>query len=246
MWPLWLLLRRWRRLLLLGAVGNALIVALWGVDRIWGLPFGAAPQKRGLQAKAAKPADLSPRLAHTSQSQKGLTAPALESDAERAPRSTSSQALFLVVGAAPPGGSDPGHSYEDVQRRIARYLSCGERETDQANHDHADAARKSSVESTAPERPLPAPAPEPPEHVDSAANSAPCHLVFISDPRGYALVELDGPPPALGEDIALPEQPGFFQVAKLGRSPLPNDPRICAYLSPNRVGPLGAETAGRV
>jgi hypothetical protein len=39
-WPIWLLLRRWRPLLALGAVGNALIVALWGVDRIWGLPLG--------------------------------------------------------------------------------------------------------------------------------------------------------------------------------------------------------------
>ena len=39
-WPLWLLLRRWRPLLVLGAVGNGLIVALWAVDRIWGLPLG--------------------------------------------------------------------------------------------------------------------------------------------------------------------------------------------------------------
>jgi hypothetical protein len=39
-WPIWLLLRRWRPLLTLGALGNALVVALWGVDRIWGLPLG--------------------------------------------------------------------------------------------------------------------------------------------------------------------------------------------------------------
>ena len=39
-WPLWLLLRPWRLLLVLGAAGNLLIVALWGVDRIWGLPLG--------------------------------------------------------------------------------------------------------------------------------------------------------------------------------------------------------------
>ena len=42
-WPLWLLFRRWPPLLVLGAVGNALIVALWGVDRIWGLPLGPTP-----------------------------------------------------------------------------------------------------------------------------------------------------------------------------------------------------------
>lgn len=39
-WPIWLLLRRWPPLLVLGAVGNAGIVALWTVDRIWGLPLG--------------------------------------------------------------------------------------------------------------------------------------------------------------------------------------------------------------
>ena len=39
-WPIWLLLRRWRPLLALGAFGNGSIVALWGVDRIWGLPLG--------------------------------------------------------------------------------------------------------------------------------------------------------------------------------------------------------------
>jgi hypothetical protein len=39
-WPIWLLLRRWRPLLALGALGNGSIVALWAVDRIWGLPLG--------------------------------------------------------------------------------------------------------------------------------------------------------------------------------------------------------------
>jgi hypothetical protein len=39
-WPVWLLLWRWRPLLALGAAGNALIVALWAVDRVWGLPIG--------------------------------------------------------------------------------------------------------------------------------------------------------------------------------------------------------------
>lgn len=44
-WPLWLLLRYWRPLLVLGAIGNALIVALWAVDRVWGLPLGPTPWK---------------------------------------------------------------------------------------------------------------------------------------------------------------------------------------------------------
>jgi hypothetical protein len=49
-WPIWLLLWRWRPLLALGAAGNALIVALWGVDRVWGLPIGPehwAPDRVG-------------------------------------------------------------------------------------------------------------------------------------------------------------------------------------------------------
>jgi hypothetical protein len=44
-WPVWLLLRRWPPLLALGAIGNAAIVALWAVDRIWGLPLGPTPWK---------------------------------------------------------------------------------------------------------------------------------------------------------------------------------------------------------
>jgi len=42
-WPVWLLSRRWRPLVVVGAAGNALIVALWGVDRLWGLPLGPTP-----------------------------------------------------------------------------------------------------------------------------------------------------------------------------------------------------------
>jgi hypothetical protein len=134
-------------------------------------------------------------------------------------------------------------SSEDVQRRIARYLSSAERETDQANYDDADAARKPSVESAATERALPAHTPQLQSgQVGSAEPSVTGHLVFISSARGYALVELDGPPPALGEDVELPERPGSFLVAKLGPSPLPDDARICAYLEQTDGDPaLGRE-----
>jgi hypothetical protein len=44
-WPIWLVFRRWPPLLVLGAAGNALIVALWGADRIWGVPLGPTPWK---------------------------------------------------------------------------------------------------------------------------------------------------------------------------------------------------------
>jgi hypothetical protein len=44
-WPIWVLFRRWSPLFLLAAVGNAAIVSLWAVDRIWGLPLGPTPWK---------------------------------------------------------------------------------------------------------------------------------------------------------------------------------------------------------
>jgi hypothetical protein len=143
----------------------------------------------------------------------------------------------------PLAAEDSVDSSEDVQRRIARYLSSAERETDRANHHDADAARKPSVGSAAPERPLPAHTPQLQSgQVDSAEPSVTSHLVFISSARGYALVELDGPPPALGEDVEVPERPGSFLVAKLGPSPLPDDPRICAYLEQTDRDPaLGRE-----
>ncbi|HJQ50261.1 MAG TPA: hypothetical protein VJ838_07100 [Gaiellaceae bacterium] len=39
-WPIWLLLRRWEPLLILGAIGNAAIVALWILDRVGAMPIG--------------------------------------------------------------------------------------------------------------------------------------------------------------------------------------------------------------
>ena len=39
-WPIWLLLRRWRPLLILGAIGNAAIVATWLIDRSGPMPIG--------------------------------------------------------------------------------------------------------------------------------------------------------------------------------------------------------------
>jgi hypothetical protein len=55
------------------------------------------------------------------------------------------------------------------------------------------------------------------------------HLLFLSKPSGYELVERDGDAPAPGAVIEL-EEGARFTVAKLGPSPLPNDARLCAYL----------------
>ena len=54
------------------------------------------------------------------------------------------------------------------------------------------------------------------------------HLLFVSKPSGYELVERDGEAPAPGADVKLEE--ARFTVAKVGPSPLPDDERPCAYL----------------
>jgi hypothetical protein len=54
------------------------------------------------------------------------------------------------------------------------------------------------------------------------------HLLFVSKPSGYELVERDGEAPAPGADVELEE--ARFTVAKVGPSPLPDDERPCAYL----------------
>lgn len=54
------------------------------------------------------------------------------------------------------------------------------------------------------------------------------HLLFVSKPSGYELVERDGEAPTPGADVELEE--ARFTVAKVGPSPLPDDERPCAYL----------------
>ncbi len=77
-----------------------------------------------------------------------------------------------------------------------------------------------------------APPADQPEPVRTDQHSAERHLVFVSTSGGYELIEREGPPPSVGRSIELPEQALSFLVTKLGPSPLPNDPRICAYLDP--------------
>jgi hypothetical protein len=134
--------------------------------------------------------------------------------------------------AGTPLSAEEGADFSgEWQERIARYVSPGESEADQANADRVDAASKPSAETAGLERPVTGAARQPtPEPAQSDQRSAARHLLFVSTSRGYALVELEGPPPPLGQDIEVPEHPGSFLVAKLGPSPLPNDPRICAYL----------------
>jgi hypothetical protein len=54
------------------------------------------------------------------------------------------------------------------------------------------------------------------------------HLLFVSKPSGYELREADGDVPALGTLVEVDDLEEL--VVKVGPSPLPNDPRPCAYL----------------
>jgi hypothetical protein len=57
------------------------------------------------------------------------------------------------------------------------------------------------------------------------------HLVFVPQGGSYELLESPGPPPNVGESVAAGENGDrYFLVAKVARSPLPLDPRSCAYL----------------
>ena len=59
------------------------------------------------------------------------------------------------------------------------------------------------------------------------------HLLFISRPTGYELVEREGEPPTVGSEVELDEGAGAkFLVSKIAPSPLPQDDRQCAYLQP--------------
>jgi hypothetical protein len=58
------------------------------------------------------------------------------------------------------------------------------------------------------------------------------HILFVSRPTGYELVERDGDPPTPGTQVDLEENGARFEVVKVAPSPLPQDDRLCAYLQP--------------
>ena len=69
-------------------------------------------------------------------------------------------------------------------------------------------------------------------------SNADSHLLFVSTPDGYELIERAGVPPAPFEEVELPEHETPFHVVKLADSPLPNDRRVCAYLEPAGLRPV--------
>jgi hypothetical protein len=121
----------------------------------------------------------------------------------------------------------------DWQDRIKRYVAPGDNQADQTGSNpgdsehqawpHAEDTRRTFVGDAA--QPMPEPGRKDQRPSDR-------HLLFISASGGYVLVERDGPPPPLGRGIEVPEQAASFFVTKLGRSPLPNDSRTCAFLEP--------------
>lgn len=54
------------------------------------------------------------------------------------------------------------------------------------------------------------------------------YLLFVWKPSGYELREADGDAPTVGSLVEVDDREE--QVVKIGPSPLPNDPRPCAYL----------------
>ena len=58
----------------------------------------------------------------------------------------------------------------------------------------------------------------------------PAHLLFVGSPTGSQLSARSGEPPPTGS--VLEDDQRRFRVTKLARSPLPDDPRLCAYLIP--------------
>lgn len=84
--------------------------------------------------------------------------------------------------------------------------------------------------------PEPAPPPEttraPVAMLTQASEVLPrAHLLFVPTGKRYILVGMDGPPPGVGNEIALDGGQRFL-VSKIAASPLPADERRCAYLEP--------------
>jgi hypothetical protein len=116
------------------------------------------------------------------------------------------------------------------QERIARYVSVSE---SGGHHDKGVGDSERSSEARQAECPSTSAAQQPtaePRRSDQHTDER--HLLFVSTSRGYHLVEGDGPPPPAFRDMTVPEHEGLFRVVKVAASPLPTDPRVCAYLEP--------------
>jgi hypothetical protein len=64
--------------------------------------------------------------------------------------------------------------------------------------------------------------------VESGADEGAGHVLFVWNPSGYELLCRAGGPPPVGTEVGV--SGGVRVVAKVGPSPLPADPRPCAFL----------------
>jgi hypothetical protein len=63
----------------------------------------------------------------------------------------------------------------------------------------------------------------------------------VPNGSGYTLRELNGFVPVVGELVPVLDGDGQFVVTRIGRSPLPSDPRRCAYLELRAEALTGAD-----
>ncbi|MEI8105211.1 MAG: hypothetical protein WCH31_05125 [Actinomycetes bacterium] len=63
--------------------------------------------------------------------------------------------------------------------------------------------------------------------MDNTNGADTAHLLFLWSPGGYTLEVRPGPPPAVGQEIAVDHL--TLVVTKIGVSPLPGDSRPCAF-----------------
>jgi hypothetical protein len=79
--------------------------------------------------------------------------------------------------------------------------------------------------------PEPAPAPRAPIAMLAPISEVlpRAHLLFVPTGRRYLLMNMEGPAPAVGNEVSLDGGQRFL-VTKLAASPLPADERRCAYL----------------
>jgi hypothetical protein len=71
--------------------------------------------------------------------------------------------------------------------------------------------------------------PESEREQDAEPRTGSAWVAFASTTAGYRLVHVDGPVPAIGETISVPDV-GEVVVLRLGHSPMPNDARPCVFL----------------
>jgi acyl-coenzyme A synthetase/AMP-(fatty) acid ligase len=70
-------------------------------------------------------------------------------------------------------------------------------------------------------------------------------VAFAPTVKGYELVECDGPLPTPGDRIQVPGYKGTLVVTRVGASPLPLDPRTCAYLEDAALSAKQSKPTGK-